>query len=189
MSAQKTITTGIQERYVPIIDGKVVTYMTWTWRSDRNNYERRFRLSEKSLSRWAKLIGSVCVTGYPELMDAYEVAERAEQWAAEVLMEIMEQLEVEVRPVWFATKDGVPLSGAIPTQANNYGDCHPFHFDADVLQFGTEEEAIARAAHWHAFWSKEAINVNKSYGKNGGLQWVAIATDPRIEELSKKVKL
>lgn len=185
----KFITIGIMERYIPLVDGRVVTWTTWE--RDRANVKgsatRPFiDVGDGLRQRWRDLLGKpTCVTGYRDMMDAMEVIEKVELWAAEAVFDLEELLECEVRPMFFATKDGTPMSGIPPrgTGPDTRPDqVHPFHFDNDVLKNDTAEAAIEEARVWYRWFAEESEKINKSYGKNGGLEWVATATDDRISK-------
>ena len=181
---------GIKERQIPIIAGRVVTWVTFE--RDRQSVAIAgpgwVDVGDALRQRWRDIMKRPpCITGYPDIMDAFDVADRAEQWAAEAMLPLEMDFEVEVISAWYATKDGVCMCGPIPGP-NEFSTAHPFQFDNEVLRCGTEEAAIQDAARWMRYFSVEARKMNASYGKKQGLEWLIIADDPRIEEAFKLLK-
>lgn len=181
----KFITIGLMARFVPVIDSRVITWTTWE--RDRSNLKgSAFRpfvdVGDELRERWRRILERpTCVTGYPDVMDALEVVEKAERWADEAVFDLGELLVCEVRQMWYPTKDNVAMCGTPSRWDGAHGDSsHPFHFDNQVLKHDTEEGALEEARIWFKYFTEESARMNKSYNSKTEMKWETTATDSRI---------
>lgn len=192
----KVINIGLQERFVPLIDSRVICYCTFSERQERNGF-RDLGLTPDEHDRWRFLVGRSCITGYPNMMDALGIASNAETWACEMVMRLMEMLEVIVQPCWYPTLDGVPacndppksLSGPGPDDRESPWSHHPFHYESQVLDGTDEESCTQKAARWYKMYERECVVMNKGALSKCDFRWIMNPdTDPRIIKAASFIK-